>query len=401
MVGLEEIELAARRISGIIRTYPAQRSEPLSVVCHREIFVKPEHLQRGGSFKIRGAFNFIAQLVEDQPDASVVAASAGNHAQGVALGAQLRGLQSTIFMPVTSPLPKVEATRGYGAQVVLEGSSVDVCIELAQAFSERSGAVYVPPFDHPFIIAGQGTLGLELIDEVPSAGIAIVPVGGGGLISGVSAALSLRRSGIRVIGVEPKSASSMSAARNAGHPVVLDTTMTMADGVAVRSVSALTLKHVQAYVDDMVTVDEGEISRAVLLLLERAKWLVEPAGALALAAILSGKISGNESVIALLTGGNIDPLLLIRLIEHGMSAAGRYLMIRVVLSDTPGALANLTSKVAELGLNVLSVEHHRSGVTVNVDEVEVYLTVETRDLAHRNEVIPALAAQGWTAELMH
>ncbi|HVL32650.1 MAG TPA: pyridoxal-phosphate dependent enzyme, partial [Actinomycetota bacterium] len=264
---------------------------------------------------------------------------------------------------------------------------------------DHSGAMWVPPFDDPLIIAGQGTVGLELLDEAPDVHTIIVPVGGGGLISGVATAMKERDPRARVVGVEAVGAAAMRASLDQGRCVVLDAVDTMADGIAVRAPSDLTLEHVRTYVDDVVTVTEGEIGRALILLLERSKAVVEPAGAVSLAAILAGKIPGTDPVVALLSGGNVDPLLLIKLIEHGLTAAGRYIMMRIVLEDRPGALASLTDAVAKLGLNVLSVEHHRVGVTLGLDKVQVTLTVETRDPEHRDDAARALAAAGFEVEL--
>ncbi len=397
MISRQDIEEAAARVAPVIRTTPVSEVDALSRLAGRQVLVKPEHLQRTGSFKIRGAYNFISRL---PAGTEVAAASAGNHAQGVALAAALTGRRATIFMPANAALPKVEATRAYGADVHLEGIGVDECLALAKAAASDGNAVYVPPFDDPLIIAGQGTVGLELAAEAPEAEVVVVPVGGGGLISGVATALAHTRRSVRVIGVEAEGAASMRASLDAGAPVALELVATMADGIAVKAPSALTLAHVQAYVDDVITVSEEELARALLLLLERAKAVVEPSGAVGIAALLAGKIPGAGPAVAVLSGGNVDPLLLMRIIDHGLSAAGRYLLLRIVLDDRPGALAALTEAVADLGLNVLEVEHHRSGVRLGVAEVEVLLTVETRDPAHRGEVVAALTARGFRVELM-
>ncbi|MBW3614369.1 MAG: threonine ammonia-lyase [Actinobacteria bacterium] len=374
---------------------PVDTSTTLSRMAGRPLLFKPEHLQRTGSFKIRGAFNFISRL----PDAeAVVAASAGNHAQGVALAASLTGRPSTIFMPVNAPLPKVEATRGYGAEVRLEGEVVDDCFVAALDFAAATGATYVPPFDDPLVIAGQGSVGLEIAEEAGELEVVLVPVGGGGLIAGVATALAHTRRNVRVVGVEAAGAAAMLPAMAAGHPVRVNTEATMADGIAVRRVSDLTLAHVKAYVDDVVSVSEEEISTALLLLVERSKAVVEPAGAVGLAAILAGRVAGSGPALAILSGGNVDPLLLMKLIDHGLSAAGRYLLLRVVLGDHPGALAALTTAVARLGLNVLEVEHHRSGLRLGLHEVEVLVTLETRDPQHRSDVVSTLTAAGFRVE---
>ena len=380
MIGLRDVQEAQARVAGVLRRTPVDRSDSLSRLAGRPVLLKPEHLQRTGSFKVRGAYNLIATL---EPDVPVVAASAGNHAQGVALAATLTGRRSTIFMPAQAPLPKVEATRAYGATVELVGAVVDDCFAAAEELAAATGAVYVPPFDHPLVIAGQGTIGLELAEEAADAEVVVVPFGGGGLLSGIATALAHTRQSMRVVGVE-----------------VEDRGATMADGIAVKTPSPLTLSHIRAFVDDVVTVSEEEISRAVLLLLERAKAVVEPAGAVGLAALLAGKVRGTGPAVAVLSGGNVDPLLLIKLIDHGLSAAGRYLVLRIVLGDRPGALAGLTSAVAALGLNVLEVEHHRAGAAVGVDEVEVLLTVETRDPDHRDEVVGSLRGAGFQVDLV-
>jgi threonine dehydratase len=396
MIGLGDIEAARVRIGPVIRLTPVDRSESFSRLAGRPVLLKPEQRQRTGSFKIRGAYNLVSRL---PAGTEVVAASAGNHAQGVALAARLTGLKATVFMPVGAALPKVEATRGYGAEVRLDGDAVDDSMALARRYAEAVGAVYVPPFDHPLIIAGQGTIGLELAEEAPEAEVVVVPIGGGGLLAGVATALAHTRRAVRVIGVEAAGAPTMRAALDAGRPVALDEVATMADGIAVRSTSELALAHVGAYVDEVVAVDEEEISRAMLLLLERSKAVVEPAGAVALAAILSGKVPGRGPAVALLSGGNIDPLLLIKLIGHGLSAAGRYLVLRIVMPDRPGVLAGLTAALAAMNLNVLDVEHHRSGLSLGLSEVELMVTVESRNPEHRQAILEELRRSGYHVEL--
>lgn len=398
MISLADIRAARDRVAAVVRPTPVEPSETLSRLARRPVLLKPENRQRTGSYKIRGAYNFLSQLPEG---VEVVAASAGNHAQGVALAATLTGRKATIFMPANAPLPKVEATRGYGAEVRLVGALVDDCMDSAKEYAENTGAVLVPPFDHPLVIAGQGTVGLEVADEAgPDLGVVVVPIGGGGLISGVATALAHTRRDVRVVGVEAEGSASMRRSLDAGRIVTLDSVATMADGIAVRACSELTFSHVKAYVDDVVTVTEEEISRALLLLIERAKAVVEPAGAVGLAAILADKIAGDGAALAILSGGNVDPLLLMKLIDHGLSAAGRYLLLRIVLDDRPGALAGLTAAVAQMGLNVLDVEHHRAGVRLAVNEVEVLLTVETRDPDHRADVVTSLSNQGYRVELI-
>jgi threonine dehydratase len=399
IVGLDDIKQAAQRLQGVARPTPAVYSTALSRLAGRPVFAKPEHFQRTGSFKIRGAYNKISVIAAEGEAREIVAASAGNHAQGVALAAALCGLRSTVFMPAGASLPKVEATRAYGAEVRFEPGNVDDAIAAARLYSAGGNAFYVPPFDDALVIAGQGTIGLELIEEVPDAAVVVVPVGGGGLIAGIAAALRGAGHQARVIGVEAAGAAPLVAALKAGRVVELPSVETMADGIAVRGVSELTYQHARELVDDVVTVDEEQISRAVLVLLERCKWVVEPAGAASLAALLAGAVPGDGPVVLLLSGGNVDPLLLTRLVEHGLTSAGRYLMVRVVLADKPGALAFLTAAVGKLGLNMLTVEHRRGGAPVGVNEVEVILTLETRDPSHRDQVVPALQGQGFRAEV--
>lgn len=391
---LADLRAARERVRPVIQVTPVHRSESLSRLAGRTVVLKSEYEQRTGSFKIRGAYNRIAQL---PPGCDVVAASAGNHAQGVALAATLTGRSSTIFMPLGAAIPKTDATQNYGADVRLEGDAVDDAMVAAKAFAEEKGAVWVPPFDDPDIIAGQGSLGLEVLEQVPDAEVVVVPVGGGGLLSGVAAAIKLTRPEIRVIGVEAAGAPTLTRALAAGHPVRLEQLSTMADGIAIRSVSERTLAHTNAFVDDVVLVDEEEMTRAILLLAERAKAVVEPAGAASLAAVLSGRIAGSGTVVPVLSGGNVDPLLLTKLIEHGLSVAGRYLVLRIVIGDHPGALAAIATVLAGMGLNVLDVEHHRSGRSLDLSEVEVMVTVETRNFVHHREVIAALTEAGYRA----
>lgn len=395
LVSLDEVRDAAERLRGVVRPTPVVEADAIGKVVGRPLLLKPEHLQRAGSFKIRGAYNRISRL---PPGSTVVAASAGNHAQGVALAASLTGATATIFMPRAAPLPKVQATRDYGADVRLVDGVVDDAIAAARAHATECGAVFVHPFDDPVVIAGQGTVGLELRAEAPDAEVVLVPVGGGGLISGI--AVALRDAGVRVVGVEAAGAAAVRRSLADNHLVRLDAVSTMADGIAVKAPSALTLAHIEALVDDVITVTEEEISQAIVLLLERAKAVVEPAGAVGVAALLSGRVAGSGPAVAVLSGGNVDPLLLTKLIDHGLSAAGRYLVLRVVLDDRPGALAALAAQVASMGLNVLSVEHHREGLALAMSEVEVLLTLETRDPEHRSEVVAELEAGGLRVELL-
>jgi threonine dehydratase len=395
LVRLDEVQAARERIAGFLRRTPTDPADTISRLAGRVVLLKPEHLQRTGSFKIRGAANFMAGL---PPGGEVVAGSAGNHAQGVALAATLTGRRATLFMPRGAPLPKRMASREYGAHVELVEDAVDECMVQAAIYAEQRGAVLVPPFDDPAVIAGQGTIGLEILEEAPDIEAIVVPVGGGGLLSGIATAARGLRPDLRVFGVQPEGAAAMARSLEAGRPVSVEEPRTMADGVALKRPSALTVAHAAALVEGVVTVTEEEISRAMLILLERAKAVVEPAGALAVAALLAGRIPGSGPAVAVVSGGNVDPMLLTKLIEHGLSAAGRYLVLRVVLDDRPGALHRLTGALAEMDLNVLAVEHHRSGVELPLDAVEVIVTLETRDPEHRLEVADTLRAMGHRVE---
>jgi len=396
LVGVDDIGSARRILDGVIRPTPAAPSSTLSAVCGRPVTLKPEHRQRTGSFKIRGAYHLLAGL--DEGDDLVVAASAGNHAQGVALAASLLGKRSVIFMPDAAPIPKVQATRGYGAEVRLGHVLVDDCIVSARLWAEEHGGCFVPPFDHPAIIAGQGTVGAEIADEVPDAGVVLVPVGGGGLLAGIAVSLRATRPDVRIVGVEAAGAASMRASLDAYEPTPFHPVHTIADGIAIKSPSPLTLAHALALVDDVVSVTDDEISRALLLLLERSKQVVEPSGAVGLAALLAGKVPGHDRAVVVLSGGNVDPLVLGRLIHHGLTASGRYLRLRIVVDDRPGVLADILASVATSGLNILAVDHQREGARLHVDEVEIHLTLETRDPAHRLEVLDLLRGRGYRVD---
>lgn len=404
-ISIDDVIAARRRIDPIVRRTPTRLADSLSRALERPVFFKPEHIQRAGSFKIRGAYNRISQL---PAGVDVVAASAGNHAQGVALASSLTGRRSVIFMPDTASLPKIKATEGYGAEVIFGGASLDECLGKAQAYADERGAVFVPPFNDPLVIAGQGTVGLEIADEYteanpggsPEPPVIIIPVGGGGLIAGSAFALRHAMPDATIIGVEAAGAASMRRSLDAGSVVTLPSTSTMADGIALRAPGSITFAMTRDLVDDVVTVSEDEIAEAVLMLIERAKAVVEPSGAVGLAALMAGRISGTRPAVVVLSGGNVDPMLLTNIVTRGLSAAGRYLRLRIVFPDRPGSLASLTAVVARLGLNVLDVEHHRTGVRIGVDQVEVLMVVETRNPDHRNDVLATLHNEGFEAELV-
>ena len=392
-----DIVAARGRLTGVIRPTPCRLADAISRAVGRTVILKPEHIQRVGSFKIRGAYNCISQL---PGGVAIVAASAGNHAQGVALASTLTGRMATIFMPDNASLPKINATQDYGAVVRLGGPTLDDCLEAAKALAIETGAMFVPPFDHPHVIAGQGTVGLEIADEVSDPATVLVPVGGGGLIAGTALALAYERPDLPVIGIEAEGAASMRRSLDAGQLTRLAAVATMADGIALRAPGGLTLALTKRYVADVVTVTEEEISQAVLLLLERAKAVVEPSGAVGLAAVMAGKVAGTGPVVVVVSGGNVDPLLLTHIIQHGLVAAGRYLRLRVVAPDRPGSLAALTAELATLGLNVLDVDHHRTGANLGIADVEIDLTVETRNPGHSAEVQTALTEQGFRVTLL-
>ena len=395
LVDIEDIRAARELLGGVIRRTPVDASRVLEKRCEVEVHLKCENLQRTGSFKIRGAYVRIFRLSGSERARGVVAASAGNHAQGVALAARLLGAAATVFMPIRAPLPKLAATRAYGAQVHLVGTVLGESLLAAREFAEDTGAVFIHPFDHPDVIAGQGTLGLELLEQLPDVGTVLVPVGGGGLVSGVAAAVKGLAPEVRVIGVQAEQAAAWPASLAAGGPVRLPTTQTMADGIAVAQPGPVTYAHVAELVDDVVTVSEESLSRALLLCLERSKLVVEPAGVAAVAAALDrpGEFSGP--VCAVLSGGNVDPLLLMQVIQHGLGAAGRFLALRLTVPDRPGELAALLARVGELGANVVDVAHSRIGDGIALGEVQVELSLETRGPRHCDKLIEELGQVGY------
>lgn len=374
-------------------------SRPLTAALGGPVWLKCENFQRAGSFKVRGAYVRIARLTERERACGVVAASAGNHAQGVALAAGLLGTEATVFMPVNAPLPKVAATKGYGAQVELVGATVDEALTAAEEFARRTGAVLIHPFDHRDVIAGQGTVALEILEQCPDVRTIVVGVGGGGLISGIAAAAKSLRPDVRVIGVQAEEAAAFPPSLAAGEPVRLPRLSTIADGIAVGCPGPVTYAHVSKLVDEIVTVSEEDISRALLMLLERGKQVVEPAGAVGVAALLAGTIQPRTPTVAVLSGGNIDPLLILRVIEHGLAAAGRYLRFTVRCGDRPGQLAALLGQIAEQRGNVIDVEHRRQNPHLRLGEVEVILSVETRGTEHSDRLINVLRGSGYQVVL--
>ena len=395
LVGLDDVRAARELLTGITRTTPLEPSRPLTASLGGPVWLKCENVQRAGSYKVRGAYVRIARLSAKERASGVVAASAGNHGQGVALAAALLGTAATVFMPVGAPLPKVAATKGYGAHVEFAGGTVDEALIAAHEFAERTGAVLIHPFDHPDVIAGQGTVALEILEQCPEVRTIVTGVGGGGLISGIAVAAKALRPDIRIIGVQAEDAAAFPASLAAGEPVRLANFATIADGIAVGCPGEITFAHVNKLVDEMVTVSEEDISRALLLLLERGKQVVEPAGAAGVAALLAGTVAVETPVVAVLSGGNIDPLLMLRVIEHGLAAAGHYLRFTVHCGDRPGQLASLLSQIAEHRANVVDVEHERRNPHLRIGEVAVALSVETRGAEHSDQLISDLRASGY------
>jgi threonine dehydratase len=399
---LDDIEKARETIAGVARVTPMETSQFLAEVLGSPVHLKCENLQRTGAYKLRGAYNRLSALTEEQRAAGVVAASAGNHAQGVALAARELGIPATIFTPVGVALPKLQATRHYGAEVVLRGHSVEEALSAAKDFASHTGAVFIPPFDHPAVIAGQGTVGLEIVDQVPDVDTVVVPIGGGGVISGIAIAVKglAERLGrtIRVIGVQAENAAAYPDSLDAGEPVTITTTPTIADGIAVARPGDLNFPIIRDLVDEIVTVSDDDVARALLVLLERAKLVVEAAGAVGVAAIMAGSVRDTGRTVVLLSGGNIDPLMMERIITRGLVAASRYIGIRIMLPDRPGQLARVAQVISDAGANVVEVLHTRHGQGLVISEVALDLSIEARGPDHAEEVIQRLHEAGFRPE---
>jgi threonine dehydratase len=381
---LAEIEAARRRLDGVARVTPVYPSETFSRRTGRQVWLKAENLQRTGSFKIRGAFNKISTVPRN--GAGVVAASAGNHGQAVAWAAREVGVAATVFVPEDAPMAKVEATRNYGARVEMTGARFEDALNAARDHVEETGALFVHPFEDDTVIAGQGTLGLELADQLPDVETVVVPVGGGGLCSGIALALKAVRPDVTVVGVQ--AAGCLPGGSG----------FTIADGIAVKEPGRATMAILEEHLGALVSVSDEEISTAIVLLLERVKLVVEGAGAVGVAALLAGKIPGEGPVAVLLSGGNIDPTLLISVMRHGLTHAGRYLVIRTRVPDRPGELVRLLELVAQERVNVVSVEHHREGMATSVGETEIELTLTTRDAEHCASLLAAMQEWGYPVE---
>jgi threonine dehydratase len=378
---LADIEEARLRLEGVAQVTPIHYSETFSRLAGRRVLLKAENLQRTGAFKVRGAVNKIATLSPAERQAGVVAASAGNHGQAVAWAAREAGIGATVFMPLEAPMAKVDATRNYGARTQLVGERFEEALAAAAAYVEECGATFLHPFEDPAVMAGQGTIGLELAEQVPDAETVVIPVGGGGLASGISLALRELRPGIRIVGVR---------AGLSGY--------TIADGIFVKQQGERTMQILDETLDDLVDVTDEQISEAIVLLLERAKLVVEGAGAVGVAALLEGKVGGEGPVAIVLSGGNIDPSMLITVMRHGLTLAGRYLVARTRIPDRPGELVKLLELVAAERVNVVSVEHHREGIAVSVAETEVELTLATRDEEHATTLLERMRDWGYPVE---
>jgi len=395
LVQSDDIVAARELLADVISPTPVLYSRVLSEQAGGPVYLKCENLQRTGSFKVRGAYTRIARLSAAERARGVVAASAGNHAQGVAFAAGLLGAAATVVMPERAPIPKVEATRAYGAEVILHGMSVEDALEEALRFAARTGAVFIHPFDHPDIVAGQGTLGFEIIEQCPQVRTILVPAGGGGIAAGVTVAVQSLDPAVKVVCVQAAAVPGLVDSLAAGHPVQVVGTPTMADGIAVQRPGDIPFAILAAAADRVVTVSEAALARGLLLCLERAKQVVEPAGAAGVAALLAEPGAFEPPVVVVLSGGNIDPLLLSKLLRNGLSAAGRFLGFRCRVPDYPGSLATLLGLLAGLGANVLEVSHERLAPSLRVDEVEVVLQVETRGPEHCEHVTDGLRAAGY------
>ncbi len=398
-VTLADVQAARETLRGVVRTTPIETSRVLSEMVGGPVYFKCENLQRGGSFKVRGAYNRMSCLTAEEKARGVVAASAGNHAQGVALAAQMLGIHAVIFMPETAALPKVSATRGYGADVQLVGAALDATLEAALEYSERTGAILVHPFDNPSIVAGQGTVGLEILEQVPDVRTIVVPVGGGGIAAGIAVAVHEQRPDIHVIGVQSELVAALPISLDRGEPTAVDVRSTMADGIAVGRPGFVPFDIMAALANDVRVVSEDAMSRALLLCLERAKLVVEPAGAAGVAAVLDAPSMFEPPVVIVLTGANIDPLLMLRVLRHGLAVSGRFVSLRLWLQDIPGSLVRLLDELAQSRANIVAIEHRRIDPRLEVDEVEVALQLETRGPEHIEEIVALLRGHGYAVEV--
>jgi threonine dehydratase len=398
---LSDVERARDALQGIVHRTPLDLSRTFSELAHNEIYLKMENLQKTGSFKIRGAYNKIHNLSADEKSKGVVAASAGNHAQGVAYAAARAGLRATIVMPETAPLSKVMATQGYGADIVLAGQVYDEAFQRAQELQREEGTTFIHAFDDEKIIAGQGTIGLEILQDLPDVSTIVAPIGGGGLIAGIAVAVKTVAPHVRIIGVQACGAQAMYLSKKAEHLVTTKDASTVADGIAVNVPGTLTYEIIKKYVDEIVTVEDEEIAGAILMLLERSKVIAEGAGAVSLAAISSGKIAGRDrKIAAVISGGNIDVNVISQIIERGLVKAGRRMRVSMPVMDRPGNLRKLLAIISNLRVNVISIYHDRTAVNVPLGQAEVVLSLETRDQKHTEELLGLLKGEGYAVKIL-
>ncbi|WP_125610648.1 threonine ammonia-lyase [Specibacter cremeus] len=404
-VTLADVQSARELLAGITEVTPIESSRALGRITGSDVFFKCENLQRAGSFKVRGAYTRMARLSAEERARGVVAASAGNHAQGVAVAAKSLGIAARIYMPVGVALPKLAATRGHGAEVVLHGNNVDESLAEAQRYADETGAVFVHPFDNVDVVAGQGTIGLEILDQIPNVDTILMGVGGGGLLAGVSVAVKARAKElgreIRIIGVQAENAAAYPPSLAADALVPLKKVSTMADGIAVGRPGQLPFSIIRELVDDVVTVSEDALARALIFLLERAKMVVEPAGAVGVAALMEGKVENPGTTAVILSGGNIDPMLMLKVIQRGLAAAGRFMTIRMMLDDRPGSLATISRIIAENDANVTGVDHTRVGGSISMGDVSITVNLETKGHEHCELVLTALRAEGFQPIVVH
>jgi threonine dehydratase len=404
-VTLADVEAARELLQEIIAFTPIESSRALGRMTGSDVFLKCENLQRAGSFKVRGAYVRMARLSAEERARGVVAASAGNHAQGVAVAAKALGIKARIYMPVGVALPKLAATRGHGAEVVLHGYNVDESLAEAERYANETGSVFVHPFNNVDVVSGQGTIGLEILDQIPNVDTVIMGVGGGGLLAGVAVAVKARAKElgreIRVIGVQAENAAAYPPSLAADALVPLKKVSTMADGIAVGRPGQLPFSIIRELVDDVFTVSEDSLARALIFLLERAKMVVEPAGAVGVAALMEGKIENPGTTAVILSGGNIDPMLMLKVIQRGLSAAGRFLTVRLMLNDRPGSLATISRIIAENDANVTGVDHTRVGGSISMGDVSITVNLETKGHEHCEQVLTALRSEGFQPIVVH
>lgn len=396
MITLQHIQEAQQRMRTVVHKTPLEFSQTFSRLSNNRVYMKLENLQKTGSFKVRGSYNKIMLLSDEEKSRGVIAASAGNHAQGVAYSSNMIGIPCTIVMPKGAPLSKIQATQSYGANVILHGDVFDESLEYARKLQQETGATFVHPFDDPAVIAGQGTIGLELFGQLDDIDAVVCPVGGGGLLAGIAIAMRQKNPAIRVYGVESAACASTTAAKQHNQPIIITPSNTIADGIAVKRIGDLAFSYIQKYVDDIVCVEETDISRTMLYLLERNKLLVEGSAACSLAALLYKKIPlEGKNIVAILSGGNVDVTLISRIIERGLVESGRFVTFSTVISDKPGQLNKLLRIIADLEANVMSIDHQRMGTNVLPGQAEVRFSLETKNREHIDQIQRVLIESGY------